>query len=298
MRGLKVWLKWGLEGGALYTISALLLLLPLPVAGAFMGWLARKIGPLTRASQVALSNLSRVFPDQSSGERAEITGKMWDNLGHVFAEMCLIHRIAANPQDHMRFEGVEAVEQARDRGDPVLFVSGHFGNWEIASMMPAQFGMDCSYIYREPNNPLVRRWVEKRRHYLGAKMFAKGTRGGRALIKGFQQKKMMGVMIDQKLNTGQAIPFLGHPAMSVVEPFTLALKYGYRVFGVFAVRGKGSSFTVRIKEVHPVKEGNISAPLALAIAANRQLEDLIREFPEQWFFVHNRWHVQDSAAIE
>src|SRR6266436_4184078 len=139
-------------------------LLPLDVASAIGGWLARHIGPFLGISKRARLNLRRAFPDLSDTESERIIAGMWDNLGRVAAEYPHLQKIRVfEPGARVETHGFEHIDRAVAAGRRMIVFSGHIANWEIGSLAGVQYGIAVAQIYRAANNPLVDRLISRLR---------------------------------------------------------------------------------------------------------------------------------------
>ena len=260
------------------------------LAGGFMG----AIGPrLTRLSRRAEDNLAKAFPAWTQDRIKRTTREVWVNLGRTAAEFA--HLDAFRP-----FEGggrVTVTGEARLRaiaesGKPVIFVSGHFANWEIMSIMLSRAGLRYGFIYRAANNPLVDELIIKKRAAVMSRwQIPKGKRGGRALIEALKEGRSLAMLVDQKLNDGIAAPFMGREAMTAPAAARLSLKFGAPIIPVSIERMGGAHFHATAHEpidFTPSADGAHDV-YALTAAINEVLEAFIRARPGQWLWLHRRW---------
>ena len=190
----------------------------------FGGWLARLLGPLLPVSRVARGNLARALPGLTVAQRAAVLRGMWDNLGRTVAEM---PHIAA-----LRWEvaGAEHLAPIAAKGGPAIMISGHLGNWEVLPPALAAMGIRMGSVYRAADNQAVDALVNgfRARAIAGEPLplFPKGSAGARAALRFLAQGGVLGMLADQKLNDGIAVPLLGLPAMTAPAPAQLALRFG------------------------------------------------------------------------
>jgi Kdo2-lipid IVA lauroyltransferase/acyltransferase len=258
--------------------------------GAAIG---RTFGPLSPTDQVARRNMRLAFPGMSRAEEDRLIRAMWDNLGRLAGEFPHLGSIEPfSGDDRISFERLDLLDAWRDGGRPVVFVSGHFANWELMPMTIARRGVVCQMTYRPANNPYVDDWIVAERARYGTRLFApKGAAGGRELLKALGRGEAVAIMNDQKYNTGLAVPLFGHDAMTADAPTRLALQFDAILAPMSVVRTGGARFRVICHD--PIdfdrslpKEEAVRAGV---IAINRFIEDRIRAHPDQWFWVHRRW---------
>lgn len=279
-----------IEAAGARLFFAIMSALPLDAASAAGGALARLIGPRLSTSDRARHNLASALPELTETERRRIIALMWDNLGRVAAEYPHLARIdvfgAAN---RVEVRGLAYIEAALAAGRPIVMFGGHLGNWELAPLAAAQYGLDMTHLYRAANNPLVDRMIARFRG--GGDFAPKGAAGSRRVFAALRRGGHLAMLVDQKLNDGIAVPFFGRPAMTAPALALLALHFDCVVLPVRVERRRGARFRLSIyPPLSMLRSGDRSADAAALMAeVNRTLEAWIRERPEQWFWLHRRW---------
>jgi Kdo2-lipid IVA lauroyltransferase/acyltransferase len=279
-------IRYLLEAALLLLIMLVFKILPLDLASSFGGLLARIIGPFLRAHRIADANLSRVFPDYTERQRRNILSDMWDNLGRVAGEYP--HLSPATMSKRLTVEGAEHLEHIRNTKSGAVFVSGHFANWEMAPLVGVIYHLPIAFIYREANNPYAEKIIQWMRVGYRHMMYGKGRESVQQMIKALQQKRCTALLVDQKLNEGVPVPFFGVPAMTTISAAKLAIKFNVPLVALRIVRTDGAHFHVTISP--PVMHEATASPVAVMENVHHIFEGWIRERPEQWFWVHNRWN--------
>jgi Kdo2-lipid IVA lauroyltransferase/acyltransferase len=264
------------------------------------GHVARTIGPWLPVSRVARANLSRALPELDARARRRVLLGVWENLGRTVAEMPHIgalRRTADGPG--WECEDDTELRALRDRGGPAILFSGHLANWEIGLPVAASFGLAVSWFYRAASNPAADVAIqEMRREAMGAEvpMFAKGSVGAREALAHLRRSGLLGMLVDQKLNEGLAVPFFGRPAMTTPALAQFALRFRCPVIPVYPVRLGPARFRVICEPPMALPDTNDRAAdvYALSLAMNATLERWIREQPECWLWVHRRWSKDPS----
>ena len=267
-------------------------LLPRARASALGGWLARQVGPRLGITRRARRNLARALPALDRAAQDRVIAEMWDNLGRVVGEFPHLKTMDAyTPGAAIEAVGLEHVDAAIARGKPLIFYSGHFGNWEVAALSAALYGLKLAAVYRAANNPLVDQMMIDLRRDLGADPIAKGATGARKIVGAIRAGQSLCMLVDQKMNDGIAVPFFGRDAMTAPAIAELALRYDCSVLPARVERLPGSRFRVTVFPPHPLPaSGDRPADvLALMTTINRMLEDWIRARPGHWFWLHRRW---------
>ena len=286
------WLVYAIEGAAAWLLFALLGLLPIDAASAVGGWLGRTIGPRLAVSRKARRNLQRALPELSEADCDRIIHAMWNNLGRVVAEFpALPHIDIFKPGGRVDVIGLCHVEAATQGGHPVVFVSGHFGNWELASLAATQYGLRILQIYRSANNPFVNRLILRLRAMLKVQAVPKGAGGARSAVTALRNGDSLALLIDQKMNDGIPVRFFGRDAMTAPAVAELARRYDTPIIPVRVERLGGARFRLTLYPAMPPdrtedRQADIAATM---LRLNRMLEDWIRADPGQWFWLHRRW---------
>lgn len=264
-------------------------LLPVDAASALGGWLFRLIGPWLPVSAVARGNLAAVFPEKAAAERETILRGSWENMGRVMGEFPHLGGIVAT--DRVEVVGAENVRAMGSDGKAGIFISGHLGNWEISGFIAAREGVPLHLVYRSPNNPWVE-WLYRRGRLIeGGGLIPKGSSGARQLVEVLRKGGHLGMLVDQKMNDGIEVPFLGRPAMTAPAVAQFALRFGCPVVPARVERLKGVRFRVTVlPPMETPSTGDRHADMkAMMTAVNDLLGGWIRERPDQWMWMHRRW---------
>jgi KDO2-lipid IV(A) lauroyltransferase len=270
----------------------LLRVLPFESASGITGGLARTIGPLLGTSRKARRRLERTLPGLGEAEYRRIIRGMWDNLGRVLGEYAHLDRMSCFGEGaRAEVLGTEHVAAAVARGRPIVFVSGHLGNWEVGYIAARQFGLDVSPIYRAVNNEAIDALMLRIRRSTGVDPIAKGAAGARRIIAALRRNAALTILVDQKMNDGIAVPFFGRDAMTAPAAAELALRHDAALLPARVERVGRTRFRVTVEPALALpRTGDRHADIAAAMAMiNQRLEAWIRERPEQWFWLHRRW---------
>lgn len=288
-------LRYLIEALALRVAFALLSWLPVDAASNLGGFLGRHIGPRLPVSARARRNLRLAFPEISAAETERIVAGMWDNLGRVAAEYPHIGEIAAPESGRIEWIDTAPVRAmragGRDPGTAGILVSAHLANWEVMPAAALRRGLDMTIIVREPNNPFVRPLIERLRGVAGGRRASKGLPGAKAALEALRQGRVLGLLYDQKMNDGVAVPFFGIEAMTPAAPAQLALRFGCPLVPVRVERVGPGRFRLGSYEALALPDsGDRQADtIAVMTALNEILEGWIRDRPEQWLWLHRRW---------
>jgi len=280
-----------LQGLAGHLFFALTRLFPITFASDLGGWAGRAIGPRLGITKRARRNLRNAFPDMSESEIETVVHDMWDNLGRTVMEYPLLGKIKVYTDDaHVEVVGAEHLDKLRDGDGPGIFFSAHLANWEIPPIVITKRGLKSHIVYRAPNNPYVNDLFE-RRHVSDGTLIPKGPAGARLALKALAAGDYLGMIVDQKMNDGIAVPLFGRDAMTAPALAQLALKFNCPVLPVRSERLGGVSFRVTCYpplDLAPTGDRQADV-LRITTEVNRIIEGWIRQRPAQWLWLHNRW---------
>jgi KDO2-lipid IV(A) lauroyltransferase len=266
--------------------------MPVDWASGLGGLLARTFGPLLGITKRGRENLRRTLPELDAAQRERILRDMWDNLGRVVAEYPHLNKFRLF-EKNSRIEGFDDgnILTTHDPDKRYIFFSGHCGNWEIGMRTASQVGFQVTGVYRAPNNPIVDRLMIWARGSENGELVPKGDIAARRAFGAVREGRSLCMLVDQKMNDGIPVPFFGRDAMTAPALAVLALRYDCVVVPIRMVRTKGAHFRMMSEPPLPLpKTGNTEADrLALMTTVNQILERWIREYPEQWLWVHRRW---------
>ncbi|MSP94178.1 MAG: lauroyl acyltransferase [Alphaproteobacteria bacterium] len=291
-------LRYWLETAGFFLIIGFFRLFSIDRASAIGGWIGRKLVAPTGLSRRAVENLTAAFPEKSEAEIAAILDGMWDNLGRVmgeYAHLDNIHWAGASPRIEM--EGHEHYEAAKARGKGIIFISGHFANWETMPIAARERGIQGGQVYRPTNNPYVNRWLYKLRTRNGLpEMISKGAAGTRRIFTILRKSDSILMMVDQRASEGIPAPFFGRDVMTTPVPAALALKLGAVILPVSNERIGGARFRIRAYPV--IETPNTGDPdrdlLECTEAINAFIEQCVRAQPSQWLWIHKRWDAKGA----
>jgi KDO2-lipid IV(A) lauroyltransferase len=281
-----------LEAALFDAVSFLARLFPIDSVSNSGAWLFQRLGPLTSSHRVAERNLRIVFPDADDARINQILQAQWAELGRSLAEFAILDRIVADT-GRLEIEGLARLQAIAAGEGPVVFISGHFSNFEMMAAAIVGAGVPCQVTYRAMNNPFVDARVRKNRFRYGVRLFApKGLEGARELVRAIERGESVALMNDQKFNGGVAAPLFGVMAHTAPGPSTFALRFGIPIQPLSVQRaGPGARFKVIVHEPFRLENtGDRARDIAAGVARiNAFIEDRVRARPTEWFWVHRRW---------
>ena len=265
----------------------------------FIGWLlglklSRKlfaliflvIGPMFKSQKVINKNLEN-YSNYAKVNKKEIINSMWRNYGMTFIEYIYLGKFLKN-NNHVKVIGEEYLNKALEDNKPVIFISGHFANYELMSMEIVKRQIKLATIYRPLNNIFLNPFMEfLRKKYVCPNQIKKGINGVRQTIEYLKKNYSIALMIDQRVSEGDKIIFFGEKALTTTLPAQLSFKFNLNIVPVFIERTKQNNFNIEFLE--PIKWNKFKNKIELSEALNRTLEKMIIRNPNQWIWTHNRW---------
>ena len=290
-----------LEYAAAWPFIKILGLMPRPLARAFAIGIAQGFYLLHfRLRQVGMRNLAMVFPEKSVAERKRILRGVFTSLGRQLAELCQFPRYTAeNIDEVVVYDGLENYERAYARGKGVLFLTGHFGGWELSAFAHSLHGHWLHVVMRPMDNEYLDRLLQSYRTMHGNKTVAKDD-FVRGLLAAMKAGETVGILMDTNMTPPQGIfvDFFGIPACTASGLARIALRTDAAVVPGFTIWDAAlGKYRLRFDPaLELVRTGHLEAD----IAANTQLftkviEDYVRKYPEQWLWVHRRWKTRPEG---
>ena len=265
-------------------------ILGLRLSTKLLSYIFSIIGPKLNVSKQAKENLLLAFPKIKKSEINSIILKMWKNIGMVTAEFFHLNKISKEKNIRIKVIGEQYINKHKNNG--VIFISGHFANWEIIPLILRNYRDKVGGIYRHSNNFFVNNWVVNQRSKNTTPIqIRKGSSGAREMLGLLRENGAIAMLVDQKLSSGVRVNFFEKEAMTSDGAASLAIKYNYPVVPINVERAKGSFFKVTF---YPEIEINKTSDKQKDIKKftseiNKFLEKCISEKPENWFWIHNRW---------
>ncbi len=249
----------------------------------------KKIGPLFRSNNKIENNLKNSNIGNTKEDRKLIINNMWGNYGRILSEYLYLKQFRKNKlSKFIEIEGENYLNEIKKNDDQVVFISGHFNNFELMAMEIEKAGINLCAIYRPLNNPFLNVIMEGiRKNYICKNQIKKGKSGTRKLINLFKKKFSVALMIDQRVSEGESIKLFNRPAKTTTIPAQLVKKYGCSVVPVYIERVKKYHFKLSFNK--PVKFDNNFSLEQISLELNKILEKMILKNPDQWIWSHDRW---------
>ena len=264
-------------------------ILGLKLASSLSGKITSFIGPFFRSKKLIRSNILKALPNLTQNEIKIISKEMWNNYGRILAEYIFIKDFRKiNQTNKIEIEGQEILDKIRENREPVIFISGHFNNFEFMAMHIEKSGIDLAAIYRPLNNKYLNFIMEKiRKKYICKNQIKKGISGTKKLLRFFKEKTSIALMIDQRVSQGIKSKFFNDECFTTTIPAQFIKKFKCKIVPIYIERIHDTNFQIIIHE--PIKFSDNETIESITGNLNNLLEKMILKNPEQWIWSHNRW---------
>lgn len=242
---------------------------------------------------IALSNLRRAYPEKDMEEITRIAKGFYRHLAIVAAEFFELPSITKqNLDEWVEFEGLENLEKALEQKKGVLSIVAHFGNWELMTVALPLGARPMSIVYRPLDNATLDNLTAWMRTKDGNTLIPKG-RAGRKITRLLAENRIVGILSDQNVDKyeGVFVDFFGSPACTSVGLTVLALRTDAPVLPAFMARMPSGKYKFIIQPpVEITRTDDYESDLLVNTQRFTKLvEDMVRKYPDQWFWIHQRW---------
>ena len=282
-------IKYFIQFLIIFLLFLIFKIVGLRYASNFSGKIVSFIGPLFRPKNLIKSNILRALPDLKLNEIENISKAMWNNYGRILAEYIFIKDFRSTKfESNIIIKGQEILDKIKKNNEPVIFVSGHFNNFELMAMHIEKSGVNLAAIYRPLNNKFLNFIMERiRKKYICKHQIKKGISGTKQLLSFFKKRTSLALMIDQRVSQGIKSEFFKNDAFTTTIPAQFIKKFKCKVVPIYIERVKDVHFRLTIQE--PLIYSNDESIESITLNLNHVLEKLILKNPEQWIWSHNRW---------
>jgi KDO2-lipid IV(A) lauroyltransferase len=270
---------------------------PIKIANLF-GRITRLIGPALREQRIGRANLTAAFPEKSPEEIEAILAGVWDNLGRVGAEFAHLDHIWQHDPAHPELSRIEIqprthelFAQLRLDGKPALIFASHLGNWELPALAAVSHGLDAAILYRRPNIASADRIIQEIRQVKMGTLIPAGRDAPLRLAEALQKGQHVAMLVDQYLTGGVEVTFFGRKTRANPMLARLLRRVECPIHGVRIIRLPDNRFRAELsEEVPPVRDATGKIDIqGTTQAITSVVEDWIREYPDQWLWLHRRW---------
>ncbi len=262
------------------------------------GRITRFIGPMLRENRIGRANLTAAFPEKSPAEIETILAGVWDNLGRLGAEFAHLDHIWEHDPAHPELSRIEIqprthelFAQLRLDGKPALIFFCHLGNWELPAVAAVAHGLDAAILFRRPNSASANRVIEELRQVKMGTLIPAGRDAPFKLAEALQRGQHVAIQVDQWFTNGVEVTFFGRKTKANPTLARLLRQIACPIHGVRIIRLPGHRFRAELsEEVQPVRDasGQIDVQGTMQ-AITSVVEGWVREYPDQWLWLHRRW---------
>lgn len=282
-----------------FLLLTILKLFPADGAIRFMDRAARFIGPKTSRHRLTLTNLRNAFPEKSEAEIEAIAMESWGNMGRMAAEYVFLDRLfdfdpEATTPGRVEVSGVPLFLELRDNPRPFIVFTAHSGNFEMLPVAGSAFGLEVTVLFRPPNNPYVAEKVFEFRKERMGNLVPSHAGSSFALARQLDRGNGVGVLVDQKFRKGLKTKFFGQDVQTNPLLAKLVRQFNCEVYPARCIRLPGGRFRLELEPAIdiPRKPDGAVDVNATAQVLNDKVESWVREYPGQWLWYHDRWHIK------
>ena len=261
-------------------------LLGLNLSKKIFAFLFKRLGPLFKSKSIIEKNLTNFNSNLTNEQRENIISSMWENYGITFIEYIFLS-LFKEKNDLVEVTRPDILNKISSN-KPVIFVSGHFSNFELMSMEITKRKVKLATIYRPLNNFFLNPLMEYiRKKYVCKNQIKKGIGGVKESIQYIKAGYSIALMIDQRVSEGERLNFFNQPALTTTLPAQLALKFELPIIPVFIERRQNGKYKIEFYD--EIISKNFKNKIVLTQKLNSILEEMIKKNPNEWIWTHNRW---------
>ena len=263
--------------------------LGLKISSSISGKLFETFGPIFRSKNLIKINIQRAIPKINTSKIKIITKNMWNNYGRTLSEYMFLKGFRNDQfRSNINIEGKEVLQKIKFEKNPVIFISGHFSNFELMAMEIEKSGVNLSAIYRPLNNIFLNILMERiRKKYICKNQIKKGTSGVRELLRLYKKGYSIALMIDQRVSQGIKSKFFDEEAFTTTIPAQFIKKFNCKVVPISIERHNGVNFNIKVEK--PMEFSLNSSTEKITRELNVWLEKAILKNSGQWIWSHDRW---------
>ena len=282
-------IKYFIQFLIIFILFLIFKLLGLKLASFISGKIISCVGPFFRSKKIIESNILKALPNSNRNEIRKISKMMWSNYGRILAEYMFIKEFRMSKiKNNIEIIGQKKLDTIRDDNEPVIFISGHFNNFELMAMHLEKSGINLAAVYRPLNNKFLNFIMEKiRKKYICKNQIKKGISGTKQILSFFKKKTSIALMIDQRVSQGVKSNFFQHKAFTTTIPAQFVKKFKCKIVPIYIERIQGVNFKLTIHD--PLEYSSSESVDSITSSLNILLEKMILKNPEQWIWSHNRW---------
>ncbi len=287
-------IKYIFEAIFVYLLFLISRIFGLNIGRKIMANLFLSLGFLFKSKKIVENNISYVLGDIPKNEIKSIIKFMWKNYAYIFVEYIYLYKFRSNKfsNPQVKISGKNILDNLIKSNRPAIFISGHFGNFELMAMELEKYKINLAAIYRPLNNIFLNPFmIFLRKKYICKKQIEKGKRGAREVIDLMKKNFSIALMVDQRLGESERFDFFKKPAHTTTLPAQLALRFDCDIIPVYLQRNEDNTFNMEI--LNPIKfnkTDNLEKDKKeITKEINLIIEKMVLKNPKQWIWTHNRW---------
>ena len=282
-------IKYFFQFSIIFFLFIIFKVLGLKYSSNFSSWLLKIFGPFFRSKKLIERNILKAFPSKNHKDLKKIIMDMWGNYGRILSEYVFLKNFRESKfKDNIEVIGQNILKEIKEEGKPVIFISGHFNNFELMAMHIEKSGVDLAVIYRPLNNKFLNSVMEKiRKKYICKHQIKKGMAGTRQLLSFFKNNHSIALMIDQRVAQCIKSNFFGQAAYTTTIPAQFVKKFNCKIIPIYVERINKINFKLTINK--PIEYPSTSTIEDITLNLNQVIEKMILKNPDQWIWSHNRW---------
>ena len=270
----------------LYFISKII---GLKLSRIIFAFIFTKVGNIFKSKKIIIDNLNRISPEISNLEKEIIINKMWSNYGKTFIEYIFL-KTFKKKNNHIDIKNKKAIDEILKKNKPVVFISGHFANYELMSMELTKAKTKLATIYRPLNNIFLNPLMEYlRKNFVCKNQIKKGLNGVKESLEYMKKGYSIALMVDQRVSEGPRINFFNGSAHTTTLPAQLSSRFNCDIVPIYISRNQDDKFEMEIMDPIPMSESEKKSKELITGKINNIIEKLILRDPSQWILTHNRW---------
>ena len=273
----------------IYLFYLLSKIIGLKLSRMFFSLIFRMVGNLFKSKNIVLDNLERIKPGMSKTDKEIIINNMWSNYGKTFIEYIYLSSFQKKT-NHINIKNKKVIDEIIKENKPVVFVSGHFANYELMSMELTRANIKLATIYRPLNNIFLNPFMEYlRKTFVCKNQIKKGLNGVKESLTYMKQGYSIALMVDQRVSEGPRMSFFNGEAHTTTLPAQLSTRFNCNIVPIYIARNKNDKFEMEILDPISILENEKKDKELIMKKVNKTIEQLILRDPSQWILTHNRW---------
>ena len=264
-------------------------ILGLKLSRKLFSFVFSQIGGLFKSKKIIYKNLDKISPNADNIEKETIIKKMWSNYGKTFIEYVHLNTFKKK-SNLVNIKNKEIIDEILKKNKRVVFVSGHFANYELMSMELTKANIKLATIYRPLNNIFLNPFMEYlRKTFVCKNQIKKGLNGVKESLEYMKKGYSVALMVDQRVSEGPRIKFFDSGAHTTTLPAQLSSRFGCDIIPIYISRSRDDKFEMEILEPVQISEKIKNDKELITKKVNEVIEKLILRDPSQWILTHNRW---------